>query len=121
VYVSPEAREILVRLSDKRDPTDEDFVFQGPKSDALSYALTSRYFREYRRKVGLSEDLTFHSLRKTYGTVLASAGVPLRTIQKMLGHSDISITARTYADVMSHAARDQIRSAFEDVGSRREE
>ena len=52
-------------------------------------------------------------MRKTYGTVLASAGVPLRTIQKMLGHSDITITARTYADVMSRAAREQVRAAFQ--------
>ena len=44
---------------------------------------------------------------------LVPAGVPLRTIQKMLGHSDITITARTYADVMSRAAREQVRAAFE--------
>jgi len=38
---------------------------------------------------------------------------PLRTIQKMLGHSDITITARTYADVMTDAARRQVQAAFE--------
>lgn len=36
----------------------------------------------------------------------------LRTIQKMLGHSDITITARTYADVMTDAARRQVQAAF---------
>jgi integrase len=113
VYISPEAQAILRGIAGKRGTGGDTFVFQGPRLDRLSYPLVSRYFREYRREVGLSEDLTFHSLRKTYGTVLASAGVPLRTIQKMLGHSDITITARTYADVMSRAAREQIRVAFE--------
>lgn len=113
VYISPEAQDILHGIADTRGTRGDTFVFQGPELDRLSYPLMSRYFRTYRREVGLSEDLTFHSLRKTYGTVLASAGVPLRTIQKMLGHSDITITARTYADVMSRAAREQVRAAFQ--------
>jgi integrase len=112
VYVSPEAQAILERIADARGIADQSFVFQGPRSDRLSYELTSRYFRKYRKLADLPDTLTFHSLRKTYGTMLASGGVPLRTIQKMLGHSDISMTARTYADVMTDAARDQVRDAF---------
>ncbi len=36
--------------------------------------------------------IRFHDLRHTFGTTLAAAGVPLRTIQEYLGHADIKTT-----------------------------
>lgn len=42
----------------------------------------------------------FHSLRHTYATKLFEADVPLKTVQTLLGHSDISITANIYTHVM---------------------
>ena len=115
VQVSPQAAAVLRAWHGRDRPAGQDFVFHGPASRQLSYALTSRLFRKYRQLAGLPEGLTFHSLRKTYGTVLASAGVPLRTVQKMLGHADITITARIYADVVDSAAREQVLQAFEGI------
>ena len=34
----------------------------------------------------------FHSLRHTYATMLLSHGVDLKTVQDLMGHSDITIT-----------------------------
>lgn len=42
----------------------------------------------------------FHSLRHTYATRLFEKDVPLKTVQILLGHSDISITANIYTHVM---------------------
>lgn len=36
--------------------------------------------------------ITFHSLRHTFGTQMASAGVPLVAIKQWLGHADIATT-----------------------------
>jgi site-specific recombinase XerD len=110
VHVSPEAQSILERLSEARDPTGEDFIFQGPESDQLSHALTSRYFRKYRRKVGLSDDLTFPSLRHTTGSWLSMRGVPLRHIQDILGHSSTSVT-----EIYSHLAPMTLDRAMEET------
>ena len=38
-----------------------------------------------------------HGLRHTFGTRMAAAGVPMRTLQEWMGHRDISTTER-YAD-----------------------
>jgi excisionase family DNA binding protein len=46
-----------------------------------------------RRRAGL-EDLTFHDLRRTFGTRLLEAGVDIVTISKLYGHSSISVTQR---------------------------
>ena len=40
--------------------------------------------------------LTTHELRHTYGTLLRENGVDIYTIQKVMGHSDISVTADIY-------------------------
>ena len=40
-----------------------------------------------------------HSLRKTFGTMLARAGVPLTTVQRLMRHSTPLLTAKLYIDV----------------------
>jgi integrase len=40
--------------------------------------------------------ITFHELRHTFGTRMAAAGVPLRTLQHWMGHAD-SKTTQVYA------------------------
>jgi integrase len=42
---------------------------------------------------------TLHSLRHTFCTILAKQGVPLKTASELMGHSNISITARIYTHV----------------------
>ncbi len=43
--------------------------------------------------------LNFHGMRHTYATMLLTEGVPLEVISKMLGHADINVTLRVYADL----------------------
>ena len=47
------------------------------------------------------EDLTFHELRHTFGTRMAAAGAPLRSIQAWMGHADASTT-----EIYAHYAPD---------------
>ena len=55
------------------------------------YSLTRAFSRTVGR-VGLDGNL--HCLRHTYGSHLVMAGVPLRTVQVLMGHSTILITER---------------------------
>ena len=40
----------------------------------------------------------FHCFRHTFGTLLMSAGIPIESISKMMGHTNIR-TTQTYAKV----------------------
>lgn len=42
--------------------------------------------------------IDIHALRHTFGTHLSKAGVPLRTAQAAMRHSDPSLTANAYTD-----------------------
>ena len=50
--------------------------------------------------------IPFHGLRHSAATALLAAGVPLRTVADVLGHSTITITADTYAAVVPELRRD---------------
>ena len=52
----------------------------------------------YRDECGQVRD--FHSLRKTFGTRLSRAGVPLPVAQRLLDHSTPELTANFYTGVM---------------------
>ncbi len=49
----------------------------------------------------------FHSLRHTYATLLLSKGVDLKTVQDLMGHSDITIT-QIYLHVLPKTKADAV-------------
>jgi integrase len=59
---------------------------------------------------------TFHSLRHTFGTQSAATGVPMRTLQEWMGHSDFATTL-IYADYApSESEQVWVNQAFAPVG-----
>ncbi len=50
----------------------------------------------------------FHAYRHTFGTNLSRAGVPIEETSKLMGHSDISITAKYYIDVNAERKREAV-------------
>ena len=76
---------------------DDDLVFPHPQlGTVLDHSALVRRFKRALRAAGVRE-VRFHDLRHTYGTQMAAAGVPLRTLQEWLGHRDFKTTLR-YAD-----------------------
>lgn len=50
----------------------------------------------------------FHTFRHTFGSKLAAAGVPIQTVCALMGHSDISVTARYYINIPTDAKKDAL-------------
>jgi len=76
-----------------------DLVFTDELGRPLSRYVVTRRFHRLLERAGLPKR-SFHSLRHTAATLLLSQGVPLRVIQELLGHSQLSTTADIYTHVL---------------------
>ena len=53
-----------------------------------------------REGEGIPAGLRFHDLRHTHATGLVASGCSIKAVSRRLGHGDIAITLRVYAQVM---------------------
>ncbi len=92
---------------------DDDLVFCHPElGTVLEPDKVSMRFTKARKKAKIKE-ATLHDLRHTFGTRMAAAGVPLRTLQEWMGHKQIT-TTEIYADYQPSTDEAAIvESAFE--------
>jgi len=84
---------------------DSDLVFTSGIGTPLNRHNVTREFKALLKRAGLPEQ-RFHDLRHTAATLLLAQDVPIRTVMEILGHSQISLTANTYAHVLDPAKRD---------------
>ena len=114
VPLVPQAVAALDRIRAARPPRlDTDVIFRNVKGNPYDEASTSVMFRRWRDRAGLPSDVSFHTLRKTCGVVLASAGVDIRTIQAILGHADIRLTGQVYTSILQTALSREMARAFD--------
>ena len=91
---------------------DEDLVFGNPHTGTpLDGAALLRAFQRALERAGVRQ-VRFHDLRHTFGTRMAAAGVPMRTLQEWMGHRDLRTTL-IYADYSPGAHEvDLVNDAF---------
>ena len=56
--------------------------------------------------IAISQDITPHTFRHTYATMLYYAGVDIKTAQYLLGHSSIKVTM----DIYTHIDKSQVKN-----------
>ena len=65
----------------------------------MKYATYQSYLKALRLRAGIAFPFTTHTARHTFATLITlEQGVPIETVSKMLGHSNVSMTER-YAKV----------------------
>lgn len=75
------------------------YVFESPESTnnnskPLGSDTPSKNFKTFVINAGLGDSIHFHSLRHTAATNYLKAGYDLVEVQKLMGHSEISVTVR---------------------------
>ncbi|MBN1829566.1 MAG: site-specific integrase, partial [Deltaproteobacteria bacterium] len=76
-------------------PRNGRFVFgSGDDTPLINHESMTRSFGKIRKRSGLSDQITLHSLRHTYITHLLRAGVYIRRVKELAGHGDIKTTMK---------------------------
>ncbi len=75
----------------------------------LSNQKMNAYLKEIADVCGITKNLTFHLARHTFATtVTLSKGVPIETVSKMLGHTNIQ-TTQIYARITNEKISEDMR------------
>ena len=70
----------------------EDSLFLNFRGEPLSRKGIWKIIKDCARKTGIKKNIKPHILRHSFGTHLVQNGADLRSVQELLGHSDISTT-----------------------------
>ena len=99
-YLS-QARPFLLK-----NPTE--FLFLTSRGKAFTRQGFWKLLRAYAKKAGLEPKISPHTLRHSFATHLLERGADLRSVQLMLGHSQITTT-----QIYTHVSRQRIRRLYD--------
>ena len=119
VYLSPAAINWIKRyLTTRNDTFIPLFLrYSGKKMDEgdfegeslrLTVRSIQRLIKKYIKRAGLSVDATPHTLRHSFATGLLREGADLRSVQELLGHSNVSTT-----QIYTHVTNVQLKKVHE--------
>ena len=99
-------REVSVPLLPQAEKLIAWFREFGSTDDYIQPRISNQkvnsYLREIADVVGIDKKLTHHTARKTFATtILLYNDVPIEVVSKLFGHSNISVTQQSYAQVLN--------------------
>lgn len=106
--------QAIAALEDLRGKTGQNTHVMSTRNGTLVTPRNiDRMFRRIASGAGFPEEKIYgvHALRHTFATLLLGNGVDIKTVSKLLGHSDVSVTYNTYI----HVIKEQEKAALEQI------
>ncbi len=120
VFISDEARSAVGEYLKKRNDMDDalfvkaDVEKADKEKEALARRSIERIVKQYAIKAGISKKVTPHVIRHCFATDLLQNGADIRSVQIMLGHSNIATT-----QIYTHITDKQLREVHKKFHSKK--
>lgn len=113
--IAPDGGPCIVKNIEKSDRVELNYIgeealsYCGEKGSGLVFrgltrAMTYHYLPQWMATADIKKHVTFHTFRHTNATLLASAGIDIYTVSKMLNHRSVA-TTQIYADLVDEKKR----------------
>ena len=106
-----EALEVMKLYEEKvRSPikTSSPYFFLHEDGKKVSRQYLFLRLKEYVKSAGINKNVSPHTLRHTYATLLLENGAELREVQELLGHAEIETT-----QIYTHLSQKKEQEAYE--------
>ena len=106
----PQAHDALERYlggvrAEMVEDKSSEILFANCSGKPMSRQGFWKLIKFYAKKAGITADITPHTLRHSFAAHLVENGADLKSVQEMLGHSDIS-TTQIYANMNHNRIRE---------------
>lgn len=100
IYIK-EYRDLLIKKN------VNDYLFLNNHGNKLTRQGLFKILNKLAREQGIKNELSPHTLRHSFATHLLNGGADLRSIQELLGHSDISTT-----QIYTHISKQKLQEDY---------
>ena len=90
----------------------DNLLFVDSNNNYYSPNNATRTLQKIAKNLGIY-DISSHSLRHTYGTRCIEAGMRAVALQRLMGHTDISVTLNTYTSIFNKYKEQELEKVNE--------
>ena len=114
IRINDDLVDLLLAMKERQ--IESKYIFPSPETGGVrDLPAVTRKLHRIQERAGVQQ-IRFHDLRHTFATLTLEAGVDVKTVSHMLGHTDAGFTMNTYmhvTDDMQKKAADKMKTLIE--------
>ena len=87
-----------------------EYIFLNNHGNQLTRQGFFKIIKKYAEELDINTHFSPHTLRHSFATHMLSYGADLKTIQELLGHSDLSTT-----QIYTHISKEELKGVYENI------
>ena len=106
-------KQILISSINEMKNNEFGLLFTLESGNIIAPSTMNKVFKRICRNLGFKGQFNFHMLRHTFATRCIESGMPAHVLQKLLGHTDVSVTINTYTSIFDKYKKEEFDKFLE--------